>query len=169
MRPAAVPMASLAAGRALDGRAPSHARPADSSGPARAFPTRDPTCRRLSCVTTIRTGTLLKAPSIWTTSRPYSQSGRCPWNLGGRSWPAWSVPNCHADRLPDGQGRGGAVKPCLATPAGSGGTTRRGGSVGAAVGAPMPKPTPPYQFIAIAPRSRVDSQSRLSATPREKL
>ena len=51
---------------------------------------------------------------------------------------------CHADRLPDGQGRGGAVKPCLATPAGSGGTTRRGGSVGAAV------PTPPYQFIAIA-------------------
>jgi hypothetical protein len=32
--------------------------------PPGAFPTRDPTCRRLSCVTTTRPGTLLQAPSM---------------------------------------------------------------------------------------------------------
>ena len=31
--------------------------------------------------------------SIWTTSKTISPSGRCPWNLGGWGWPAWSVPH----------------------------------------------------------------------------
>ena len=151
-------------------------RPKPLAIPARRRPNIDPlssSCR-LAAYEFQRCSCIMKPPSphvpircsgepvsIWTTSRTIFAA-----------WPLSLEPRAA------GVGRRGP-SPKPATPAGyltflfghagpgTGETLRRRGSVAQPIGAPMPTPTPPYQFIVIA-RSRGGSRSRLSARPMEK-